>query len=363
MSVDKLGKTDDERIDQVVTLPPPEHLIRFFPISGSAIEDLVASTRQNVRNILSGQDDRLLVVIGPCSIHDPRSALEYAQRLVALREKHAQHLEIVMRVYFEKPRTTVGWKGLINDPNIDGSFDINLGLRKARHLLKYHYSNPHWEKKRSQVVALEQATLYGLVIHADKKVSYGRINPSEAKEIFIRSALIQGDFECRAKFFLHNQRLLEELEALEAKSRRRDIIVDENVLYDFYEQQLPDEINNGAALDKWLRNNPGKEKTLFLTTDDLMRKDATLVSASMFPDHLEMNGSRFPIEYHFDPRNHCDGITLITPVAGLNAVNPQRCEWLIPGLLHEKIVAMIKSLPKQLRKNFVPAPTQSAAPI
>ena len=232
---------------------------------------------------------------------------------------------------------------------------------KARHLLKYHYSNPHWEKKRSQVVALEQATLYGLVIHADKKVSYGRIKPSEAKEIFIRCALVQGDFECRAKFFLHNQRLLEELEALEAKSRRRDIIVDENVLYDFYEQQLPDEINNGAALDKWLRNNPGKEKALFLTTDDLMRHDATLVSDTMFPDHLVMNGSRFPIEYHFDPSNHCDGITLITPVAGLNAVNPQRCEWLIPGLLQEKIIALIKSLPKQLRKNFVPAPNFAEA--
>ena len=232
---------------------------------------------------------------------------------------------------------------------------------KARHLLKYHYSNPHWEKKRSQVVALEQATLYGLVIHADKKVSYGRIKPSEAREIFIRCALVQGDFECRAKFFLHNQHLLEELEALEAKSRRRDIIVDENVLYDFYEQQLPDEINNGTTLDKWLRNNPGKEKALFLTMDDLMRQDATLVSDTMFPDHLLMNGSRFPIEYHFDPRNHCDGITLITPVAGLSAVNPQRCEWLIPGLLQEKIIALIKSLPKQLRKNFVPAPNFAEA--
>jgi ATP-dependent helicase HrpA len=243
----------------------------------------------------------------------------------------------------------------------NAKIDVAWVEDKARHLLKYHYSNPHWEKKRTQVVALEQATLYGLVIHADKKVSYGRINPSEAKEIFIRSALIQGDFECRAKFFIHNQHMLAELEALEAKSRRRDIIVDENVLYDFYEQQLPDEVNNGAALDKWLRNNPGKEKTLFLATDDLMRKDATLVSDTMFPDHLEMNGSRFPIEYHFDPRNHCDGITLITPVAGLNAVNPQRCEWLIPGLLHEKVVALIKSLPKQLRKNFVPAPNFAEA--
>ncbi len=245
----------------------------------------------------------------------------------------------------------------------NAKIDVAWVEDKARHLLKYHYSNPHWEKKRSQVVALEQATLYGLVIHADKKVSYGRIDPSEAKEIFIRCALIQGDFECRAKFFIHNQHLLAELEALEAKSRRRDIIVDENVLYDFYQQQLPDAINNGATLDKWLRNNPDKAKKLFLSTDDLMRKDATLVSDTMFPDHLEMNGSRFPIEYHFDPRNHCDGITLITPVAGLNAINAQRCEWLIPGLLQEKIVALIKSLPKQLRKNFVPAPNFADACI
>jgi len=232
---------------------------------------------------------------------------------------------------------------------------------KAKHLLKYHYSNPHWEKKRTQVVALEQATLYGLVIHADKKISYGRINPGEAKEIFIRCALIQGDFDSKARFYTHNRQLLDELETLEAKSRRRDIIVDENVLYGFYDSRLPDDINSGASLDKWLRHNPGEEKKLFLSTEDLMREDATLVSDAMFPDHLGMNGSRFPLEYHFDPRNHCDGITLITPVAGLNAINPQRCEWLIPGLLQEKVVALIKSLPKQLRKNFVPAPNFAEA--
>jgi ATP-dependent helicase HrpA len=232
---------------------------------------------------------------------------------------------------------------------------------KARHLLKYHYSNPHWEKKRSQVVAFEQATLYGLIIHADKKVSYANINPAEAKEIFIRSALIEGDFDSKAKFYTHNRRLLDELEALEAKSRRRDIIVDENVLYDFYQQHLPGDINSGAKLDKWLRHNHDDAKKLFLRSEDLMREDATLVSESMFPDHLEMNGSRFPLEYHFDPRNHCDGITLITPLVGINAINPQRCEWLIPGLLQEKIVALIRSLPKQLRKNFVPAPNFAEA--
>ncbi len=227
---------------------------------------------------------------------------------------------------------------------------------KAKHLLKYHYDNPHWEKKRSQVVADERSTLYGLLINPGKKISYGRINPVEAKEIFIRSALVEGDFECRADFYRRNRKLLEELEAMEAKSRRRDIVVDENVLYRFYEQQLPDGVFCGATLDKWLRNNPDKEKNLFLTTEDLMRDDAEQVSEALYPDSIEMNGSRFPLEYHFDPRNHCDGITLVTPLAGINIINAQRCEWLIPGLLHEKIVALIRSLPKQLRKNFIPAP-------
>ncbi len=232
---------------------------------------------------------------------------------------------------------------------------------KAKHLLKYHYSNPHWEKKRSQVVALEQASLYGLILHADKKVSYGRINPAEAKEVFIRCALIAGDFESRAKFYLHNQKLVEELESLEAKSRRRDIIVDEDILYDFYDRHLPDNICSGASLDKWLRHNPGQAKPLFLSAEDLMRDEATLVSDALFPDTLAMNGSLFPVAYHFDPGNHCDGVTLITPVAAIHAINPQRCEWLIPGLLQEKIVALIKSLPKQLRKNFVPAPNFAEA--
>ena len=133
--IDKTSQTDDERIRKVTPLPPPEHLIRFFPISGTPAEALIAQTRKSIRRIMSGKDDRLLVVIGPCSIHDPAAAIDYAKRLLALRQAHAQDLEIVMRVYFEKPRTTVGWKGLINDPYLDESFKIDEGLRMARHLL------------------------------------------------------------------------------------------------------------------------------------------------------------------------------------------------------------------------------------
>jgi 3-deoxy-7-phosphoheptulonate synthase len=132
---DKTSLTDDERIENIVPLPPPEHLIRFFPIQGTPVETLIADTRRKVRDILHGKSDRLLVVIGPCSIHDPKAALEYAGRLAAERRLHEAELEVLMRVYFEKPRTTVGWKGLINDPYLDGSFRINEGLRIARDLL------------------------------------------------------------------------------------------------------------------------------------------------------------------------------------------------------------------------------------
>jgi len=134
-AVDRTGQTDDQRIKDITVLPPPEHLIRFFPIAGTAVESLIAQTRKSIQNILHGKDDRLLVIIGPCSIHDPAAALDYARRLKPLREKYAGTLEVVMRVYFEKPRTTVGWKGLINDPYLDESYRIDEGLRIARQLL------------------------------------------------------------------------------------------------------------------------------------------------------------------------------------------------------------------------------------
>ncbi|HUR87627.1 MAG TPA: 3-deoxy-7-phosphoheptulonate synthase [Ramlibacter sp.] len=133
--VDKTSETDDERIKDITVLPPPEHLIRFFPIRGTPVEQLITGTRRAIHNIMHGKDDRLLVIIGPCSIHDPVAALDYARRLKAVREKYADTLEVVMRVYFEKPRTTVGWKGLINDPYLDESFRIDEGLRIARNLL------------------------------------------------------------------------------------------------------------------------------------------------------------------------------------------------------------------------------------
>ena len=134
-NVEKTSETDDQRIKDITVLPPPDHLIRFFPIRGSEVESLIANTRRSIQRIMSGEDDRLLVIIGPCSIHDPHAAVDYARKLKAVREQYKDQLEVVMRVYFEKPRTTVGWKGYINDPHLDGSFAINEGLERARALL------------------------------------------------------------------------------------------------------------------------------------------------------------------------------------------------------------------------------------
>ena len=229
----------------------------------------------------------------------------------------------------------------------------------AAHLLKHSYTEAHWEKKSAQVSATRKSTLFGLLVNPGKKVNYGPINPVEAREIFIRNALTQGDFDCRHDFYLHNRKLVDDIENLEAKSRRQDILVDENAVYDFYDRHLPEQMYSGAQLNRWIKQNDSS--VLFLSTEDLMQQDAAHVSVDLFPDSIRINSVQFPLEYHFDPSHHCDGITLITPASGLAALGPEYCDWLVPGLLQQKITELIRSLPKQLRKNFVPAPDFAAA--
>ncbi len=232
---------------------------------------------------------------------------------------------------------------------------------KAQHLLKHSYEQAHWEKKSSQVAAIRKSSLYGLLVNPGSKVNFGPIDPQLSREIFIRHALVQGDFNCRHDFFLHNQKLVEDIENLEARSRRRDILVDEEDVYAFYEQRLPDDIYSGPQLNRWLRKNSSSE--LFLQKEDLMKQDANHVTDNLFPATLNLNSIQYPLEYHFDPGHHCDGITLITPVAGLGGLSTQSCDWLVPGMLQEKVAGLIRSLPRVLRKNFVPAPDFSLACI
>ncbi|MCW8855114.1 MAG: ATP-dependent RNA helicase HrpA [Gammaproteobacteria bacterium] len=235
---------------------------------------------------------------------------------------------------------------------------------KSKHLVKHSYSHVHWEKKTGQISAFQKSTLNGLVINAKRKINYGPINPAESREIFIRSALVDGDFNCTADFFKHNQALIEQLETLEAKSRRQDILVDEQILYDFYDQHIPQDMYNAPAFNHWVKQLEKKNsKILYLNRDYLMQHDAAHITDNQFPDFIEINGSLYPLEYHFAPDNKRDGISLITPLAGLAAINAQRCEWLVPGMLLEKITELIRSLPKQLRKNFIPAPDFAKACI
>jgi len=223
------------------------------------------------------------------------------------------------------------------------------------HLLKRHRERPHWEKSRSQVVAVERGTLYGLPVYADRRVHYGPIDPKLSREIFLRSGLVEGEFETRAPFFSHNQRLLKEIERLEHKSRRPDILVDDELIYAFYDARVPEGITNGADFEKWRKEaERAQPKLLELRREDLMRHEAAGITTENFPHDLQVGPNRFALEYHFEPRSSRDGVTMTVPVALLNQVPVARCEWLVPGLLKEKVVGYAKGMPQRLRHKLGP---------
>jgi ATP-dependent helicase HrpA len=225
------------------------------------------------------------------------------------------------------------------------------------HLLKRHRYEPHWEKQPARVAAYERGTLYGLLLYAKRRVHYGPMDPVESRKIFIRQALVEGDYETRAPFFLHNRRLTREIEQLEHKSRRPDVLVDDELIHAFYESLVPEGIHNGADFDRWRReaeaNNP---KLLFLKREDLMRHEAAGITTEQFPHQLEMAGRSFALEYHHEPGSPRDGVTLIVPLLALNQVDAARCDWLVPGLAREKITRLAKSLPQKVRQAFGPLP-------
>jgi ATP-dependent helicase HrpA len=218
------------------------------------------------------------------------------------------------------------------------------------HLLKRDRRNPHWEKSRAQVVALERGTLYGLPVYADRRVPFGPIDPKLAHDIFIQSALVEGDFDTRAPFLAHNRRLLADIERLEHKSRRPDILVDEALIHAFYDARVPQEVHDGAGFERWrAQAERSQPKLLHLSREDLMRHEAAGITTENFPPALQLGPNRFSLEYHFEPGSPRDGVTLTAPVALLNQVPAARAEWLVPGLLREKVRAMAKSLPQRLR--------------
>jgi ATP-dependent helicase HrpA len=230
------------------------------------------------------------------------------------------------------------------------------------HLIKCHYFDPHWEKKAAQVVAWERTTLHGLVINPKKRVHYGPMNPEESREVFIRQALVAGEFETRAPFFAHNQKLIHDIETLEHKARRPDVLVEDELIFAFYDSRIPAGIHNGAAFEHWRKQAEQETpKLLYLKKDDLMRHEAAGITTEQFPPQLKIDSVSFALGYHFSPGKQDDGVTLTVPLALLNQVSAARCEWLVPGLLAEKVTQLIKSLPQRLRRHLVPVPEFAAA--
>jgi len=223
------------------------------------------------------------------------------------------------------------------------------------HLIKRHQERPHWEKVRAQVVAIERGTLYGLPVYSDRRVHYGLLDPTLSREIFLRSALVEGEFETRAPFFEHNRRLLREIERMEHKSRRPDILVDDELIYAYYEARVPEGITNGVDFEKWRKEAERADaRFLYLRREDLMRHEAAGITTDNFPHELQLGPNRFALEYHFEPRSPKDGVTLTVPVELLNQVPAARCEWLVPGLLKEKVAAYAKGMPQRLRHKLGP---------
>jgi len=232
----------------------------------------------------------------------------------------------------------------------------------AKHLLKYHYSEPRWEKRAMQVAADERSTLYGITINPKKRVNFGVIDSVVSRQLFIRHALVYGEYDCKAAFFSHNRQLIEEVEGLEAKSRRRDILVDEEILYDFYDKLIPDNIYSGPSFEKWRKNfEKNNSEALFLTRDYLMQRDDSHVQGEQYPDHLKVLDMMLPLSYHFEPNSENDGVTIRIPAAAMNQLTNADFDYLVPGMLEEKVIEFIKNLPKQVRKQFVPAPEYAKA--
>jgi len=229
------------------------------------------------------------------------------------------------------------------------------------HLLKKSFGEPRWEKTTAQVSAFERATLYGLVVYSQRRIHYGLINPAEAREIFIRDALVGGEFNTRAAFFAHNQKLIREIEHLEHKSRRVDVLVDDELIVAFYNQVLPAHINNGITFEKWLKDAIVVDpRILYLNRDDLMRHEAAGVTTDLFPKQVRMAGIDMVLSYHFEPGTPRDGVTAAVPLFALNQISANRADWLVPGMLKEKVHLLIKSLPQKLRRHCVPIPDYAA---
>ncbi|MFI1394696.1 ATP-dependent RNA helicase HrpA [Streptomyces sp. NPDC020681] len=232
----------------------------------------------------------------------------------------------------------------------------------AQHLLKRTYSEPHWEKDQAAVMAYEKVTLYGVPIVAQRKVNYGRIDPEISRELFIRNALVEGDWRTHHKFFSDNRRLLTEVEELEHRARRRDILVDDETLFDFYDQRVPEHVVSGAHFDSWWKHKRHEEPELLdFEREMLINEKAGAVTKDDYPDAWRQGELKFRVTYQFEPGADADGVTVHVPLQVLNQVTDEGFDWQIPGLREEVVIELIRSLPKPIRRHYVPAPNYAKA--
>jgi ATP-dependent helicase HrpA len=231
----------------------------------------------------------------------------------------------------------------------------------AGHLIKHSYSEPHWQAKRGQVGAWEKVTLFGVVLVPRRRINFGPIDPKQSREIFIRFGLVAGDFHSRAPFWRHNRELVEYVQDMEARTRRLDLLMDEERMVAFYDQRIPAGIYSKPQLEQWLRKQSKKQpRLLHMELEDVMARESDASAEAQFPKALDINGMHLPLEYHFEPGHEADGVTLVVPAGVLRQISPGRLDWLVPGLLEEKLVTLIKGLPKSLRKQYVPVPEYAA---
>ena len=231
----------------------------------------------------------------------------------------------------------------------------------AGHLLKKQLLDPHWEKKAAQVTALERATLYGLVVYNGRRVNFGRVDPVAAREVFIREALVAGNWDTPLGFLKANEKLIAKVQDLEHKARRQDVLVDEELIYAFYDHQLPPDVCSGASCEAWYRDEVKKQpKLLLLSQEELMRHEAAGITTQAFPKILRLGGVDCMATYLHEPGDAKDGVTVDVPLFALNQVNEERCEWLVPGMLRDKVQALIKTLHQRPRSRLVPLPDTAA---
>ncbi len=229
--------------------------------------------------------------------------------------------------------------------------------QQARHLVRKEYSEPHWEQKQGKVFAYEKVLLYGLPLAEKRRVPFGQVDPVESRAIFIREGLVEGRIKTRAPFYAANRRLIDKIGELEERTRRRDILVDEKQIEAFYDSVLPAQVIDVASLERWYFNRPKSETAkLLLTEDYLTNESAAAVDLSQFPQEIQTAGLELPLEYAFDPGEARDGVSVEVPVSALKQLRNDELDWLVPGLWREKCIALIKALPKALRRNFVPVP-------